>query len=349
MRGLIGFLAVVLFGSGCTNAADDCRNTRTCDPPPDAGTTVIYVVSDAGVQCDGVCAPLPSAGNDWSPQPFLLWIGLPEQLPKQLCPKNASVNSSPWYANPDQAMTCPTCSCAPSTGVCVLPETVSVSPSPECPSDASDAGVPFDPPDAWDGGCTTNDAIAAVECDGGACAATVGPMLPIDECMPFQAVIPKLVTWGLAAYTCTGTTNGGACVGSGEVCTPTPPDGFEICVSRHGDDPVIPCPGGYPQRYVVYVGSDDNRECAPCGCEPPQGSTCSSLVSLYADDACSMQVASVTATSSDAMCVDIPAGSPLGSKHAGPVTYTPGTCQPSGGQVTGTVQPQDPVTFCCEK
>lgn len=347
MRGVIGLVAIVMACGACVHDADNCHNTRTCEPSPDAGTTVVYVVSDAGVQCDGVCAPLPSAGNDWSPQPFLLWTGPPEQLPKKPCPKNASVNSSPWYANPVQTLPCPTCSCAPSTGVCMLPETVSVSTSTVCPIDAADAGVPFDPPDVWDGGCTTNDAIAAVECDGGACAATVGPMLPIDKCVPFQAMIPKLVTWGLTAYTCTGTTNG-ACMGSDEVCTPTPPKGFAICVSRHFDDPIVPCPDGYPQRSVFYLGSEDNRACEPCECEPPQGSACSSLVSLYADDACSTQVGSVTATSSISMCVDVPSGSPLGSKQAGPVTYTSGTCHPTGGQVTGAVKPLDPVTFCCK-
>ena len=352
MRELIGFLAVAMLGSGCANAADDCHNTKTCDPPPDAGTTVIYVTPDAGL-CDGVCAPLPPAGTDWSPQPFIGWFGLTKDLPTfgERCPATAHATSWPWYSAPDQAFKCPSCSCEPSTGVCMLPKTVTVGASPMCPIDAGDAGVPFDPPSAWDGGCTTNDAIANVECDGGACSATVGPTIPIDECVPKEVVIPKDVTWGSAMYTCTGRTEG-SCSDSAEICTPRPPTtpaGFALCVNRAGDDSNYMCPHGYPVRIVVYLAAEDNRGCAPCGCEPPQGSSCSSLVSLYADDACSVQVGSVTATSSNLMCVDVPAGSPLGSKEAAPPVYAPGSCQPNGGGEIGAVQPSDPTTFCCNQ
>jgi hypothetical protein len=164
-------------------------------------------------------------------------------------------------------------------------------------------------------------------------------------------VIPKDVAWGFAAYTCTGRTEG-SCTDPGEVCTPRPPatpDGFATCVNRAGDDNNIMCPPGYPARIVVYLAADDNRSCAPCECEPPQGSSCSSLVSLYADDACSVQVGSVTATSSSLMCVDVPAGSPLGSKEANPPVYTSGSCQPNGGGGIGAVQPSDPYTFCCNQ
>ncbi len=347
MRAVMGILAVVAFGSGCGHTIDDCRNTRTCEPPPDAGTTVIYVASDAGVKCDGVCVPLPGGSTGFYPQPFLRWDGPAMALPiKKACPSNAPVPGQSWYSTPDPAQPCPTCSCAPPTGVCMLPETVTVSASPMCPSDA---GVPFNPPDAWDGGCTTNDAIAALECDGGDCSATVGPMLPVDECVPNQSIIPKLVTWGFVAYSCNGKTNDGECNDAGEVCVPQPPKEFNICVSRQGDDSLIECPQGYPARSVFYVAANDDRGCTACGCDPPQGSTCSSLVSLYTDGACSMQIGAVTATSSSSMCVDIPAASSLGSKQASPPTYIPGSCQPNGGKATGTVQPLDPFTFCCQK
>ena len=339
--------------SGCVHDADNCVNTRTCEPPSDAGPSVIYVVTDAG--CNGVCVPLPGDSAGFSPQPFLLWSGQVTDLPppSKQCPMNAPTPSQDWHSTPDQTpLSCPVCSCAPSMGACMLPETVSVTALPACPSDAADAGVPFDPPSAWDGGCTTNDPIAAVKCDGGPCLTAVGPMIPVDECVPNQVTVPKIVIWGVAAYSCSGHTNDGACAGAGEVCTPAPPMpalGFNICVSRPGDDQNVMCPAGYPVRSVFYLSGDDNRSCAPCGCEPPQGSTCSSLVSLYSDNACSMQVGSVTATSSSVMCVDVPANSPLGSKQASVPTYTPGSCKPIGGGYTGSVQPTDPFTFCCQK
>jgi len=288
----------------------------------------------------------------WSPHPFLLWSGKATEVPVDQCPPSAPSFSQHWYSTPDPRAPCPTCSCAPSTGVCMVPETISVNASPVCPSDEGDAGVPFDPPSAWDGGCTTNDAIAAIECDGGPCAVTVGPMIPVDECVPNELVIPKLVTWGFTAYECAGKTNDGACAGPGEVCTPappTPPGKFNICVSRQGDDSFVMCPAGYPVRSVFYLAGDDKRGCAPCECEAPKGSACSSLVSLYSDDACTMQVGSVTAMSSSSMCVDVPADSPLRSKQASAPIYTPGSCEPIGGGATGSVQTIDPYTFCCQK
>jgi hypothetical protein len=343
----ISFFAIALSCAGCPDEAADCHNTLSCDPP-DAGPTVIYV-EDAGA-CNGVCAPAVD-GSQWS-APLVFWRGMTNDAANMRCPANVPQLGQLYYENPDQsALPCPLCSCAPSTGACALPETVTVSASPVCPSEA-DAGVPFNPPSAWDGGCTTNDAIAAVECDGGPCLATVGPILPIDgACVPTQAEAPQIVTWTLAARVCSGGTNAGACDDPGTVCTAAPstlPPGFSICVSHDGDDPIVQCPDGYPARKVYYLGADDNRGCAPCECGPPQGDACSSVVSLYSDNACSVEVGAVTTESSGPMCVSVPAGSPLGSKRAGPPIYTPGTCQPIGGASIGSVVPQFPVTFCCQ-
>jgi hypothetical protein len=349
MRTSIRYMLVAMLCAGCVDNADNCYNTATCPPGPDAGPTVVYVVSDAGVPCEGVCAPIPSAGENWS-QPFVRWSGPTENLGKEVCPPAAPVPSDPWYSTPDQSpLSCLTCSCAPSTGTCAPPASISVSASPACPSDL-DAGVPFDPPSAWDGGCTTNDAIASVDCDGGPCSATVATTAPTDECAPNQVMIPTIVTWAFVAVSCAGIAQGD-CASPGEVCTPKPPSapkGYSLCVSQPGDAEAG-CPAHYPARSVFYFSADDTRHCADCECGPPQGSSCSSLVSLYSDSSCSDEVASVTATSLDSMCVDIPAGVSLGSKQAGPPTYTAGTCQPSGGGPIGSVQPKTPFTFCCEK
>jgi hypothetical protein len=320
-----------------------------CSPGPDAGPTVVYVVSDAGVRCNGACVPVSDNSLGWSPEPFVFWKGAATSVPKSKCPQSAPHPSQPWYSNPDQTpMSCPACSCAPSTGVCLPPASVTVSASPVCPNDG-DAGVPFDPPSEWDGGCTTNDAIAAVDCDGGPCSVTVAPLVPVDECKPNQVMIPTIVTWQDIAFSCNGDTNHGSCANDGETCVPAAPSsvGYTVCVSQKGDDQTIMCPDKYIRSGVFYLGADDTRACAPCECGTPQGSTCSSFVSLYADDACSVGVASVTATSSDSMCATIPDGAELGSKRASPPTYTAGTCEPSGGAPTGFVKPREPFTLCC--
>ncbi len=347
---MIGIFGAVMFCAGCSHDAEDCRNTRTCQPPPDAG--VVVLVSDAGVECNGVCAPALADIAGWSSEPFILWRGQAMKVPTPQCPGDTKATQF-WYSTPDQTpLSCPTCACEPSSGSCALPGAVAVGASPVCPSDAGDAGVPFDPPSDWDGGCTANDAIAAVDCDGGPCLATVGPMVPIDaECASTQAVVPKIVTWGFAAYGCAVSTNNGTCGDMSQVCAPKPPSavGFSLCVSRQTDDPLVECPPGYPHWNVFYLGADDERGCSPCECGEPQGDSCASYVSLYSDDACTAPVGSVTALSSGPMCVSIPDGSPLGSKQASPPTYAPGTCQPSGGEPTGSVKMSDPFTFCCQE
>jgi hypothetical protein len=214
-------------------------------------------------------------------------------------------------------------------------------------------GTSFDPPTAWDGSCTANGAIAGgVMCDGGPCVEglTVASLsLTEIACAPKTLPIPADVTWQTAVYTCSGQTYG-RCADSGSVCVPRLPSHsteFTYCVSQQGDEGNPSCPMDYPKRYVFYVDAEDTRSCSACSCGPPQGSTCSSLITVYSDDLCSAPVASISATSADVMCVTTPAGSALGSKAATPPTYAPGSCQPGGGQVTGSIQPTAPHTFCC--
>jgi hypothetical protein len=345
MRRLIGILAVVLFTGGCGHNLDDCRNAKTCPSPPNT-------VSDAGAHCNGLCVPAVVYSNGWSPLPFLLWRGTANEAATVDCPDEAPTRSQPYYASPDQTpMSCPACACEPSTGACALPEIVAVGASSTCPSEAGDAGVPFDPPSGWDGGCTASESTAAADCDGGLCQVTIGPVAPINAaCAPTQAVVTKSITWTNTAFACVGGTNNGACEDPGTVCAPAPstlPPGFSVCVSYDGDDSIVLCPAGYPLRSVYYLGGEDDRGCAACECGPPQGDSCSSsLVSLYSDDACAVLAASVLTMPANPVCVS---GTPLGSKQASAPIYTPGTCQPSGGEPTGSVEPKHPVTICCRQ
>jgi len=75
------------------------------------------------------------------------------------------------------------------------------------------------------------------------------------------------------------------------------------------------------------------------------------MISVYGDagEMCGgplLEQASVS--SAGPKCFDIqPPGQGLSSKSAGPTTYTPGTCQPLGGDASGSATASDPVTFCC--
>lgn len=328
-------IAIALLCTGCPNTAGDCNYTLSCELP------------DTRPSCGGVCAPIGTESEGWTRAPFLFTQPHTMGLPKNACPDSAPRIGFQGHATPDQTLTCPSCSCAPPTGACLLPETATAGPSPMCPSDA---GVPFNPPSAWDGGCTANDAITDIACDGGTCpqSVTVSTMILTESCAPLPPDVAQDVKWADLAYACEGEANG-TCPSAGDICVPKASDGFALCVSREGDDDGFACPPEYPSRYVFYHGAIDTRTCAPCTCEPPEGSTCSSLMSFYTDGACAEQIASVTATNASSMCAEIPAGSPLGSKQANPPTYTPGSCKPSGGEEVGSVQPAYPFTFCCQE
>ncbi len=174
------------------------------------------------------------------------------------------------------------------------------------------------------------------------------PVLHEDGCTPVTQPVPKDLspTWGTFARACEWSPRG-ICADPGKVCSPSgPPDGFRTCIAHEGD---VSCPSysPYQERHVFYEGLDDTRTCSPCSCGAPEGGSCSGLISVYADGACSALLSSTLVTSAGALCADVAAGSALGSKSAGPVTYTPGTCTPSGGEPMGTAEPRDAVTLCC--
>jgi hypothetical protein len=156
-------------------------------------------------------------------------------------------------------------------------------------------------------------------------------------------------TWGTFARACRQSEY--AMCDASQVCLPwadPPPAGFKQCISNDGD---LPCPvtiaDKYTEKHVFYTDISDTRGCTPCTCGAPSGSECSALISIYTDPACMSQLGSATVTSATPICDDFPAGSTLGSKVAGPVTYTPGACQPGGGEPMGQAVPIWPTTFCC--
>lgn len=247
--------------------------------------------------------------------------------------------------------TCGACSCDAPSGSCELPATVTANAASCALNSATTPHTTFDPVTGWSGSCDDSDSIASGKlCSGVQCvqSVTIAP-LAVNEsgCAPVTQPVPKgsPSTWATFARACTGTPRG-ACASPAEMCSPVAPPGFRACVFTRGD---LDCPSFSPYRdkHVFYEGLDDTRGCTPCTCGAPAGSTCSSLLSIYTDAACSALLDAITITSSTPQCHDLPPGSALGSKSAGPATYTPGACVPSGGEPVGAATPSQPVTFCC--
>lgn len=288
--------------------------------------------------CAGQCVPNPP--TYWS-GPVLLWYGASIDAPS--CPASAAGVGYQGYAEPTTNLVCDVCSCSTPTGTCGLPATITLS-AASCNEDGGTTS-PFDPPPAWDGGCIAYDAIDA----GVVGSVTVAP-LALNErgCTP--VLTPRGSTedpgWHTFAFDCTSSA-GGTCPSTGETCTPTAPMGFRQCVTIEGD---MDCPSAsfnpYTEKHVFYTSATDTQACSACDCASAPGS-CSATLSLYANSTCSGAVlGAVTVTSDTPGCVTA-AGATVQSQSSGPATYTPGTCQPSGGVASGTVTPGEPSTFCC--
>jgi hypothetical protein len=301
--------------------------------------------SGDGPACAGQCVPL--GPGEWL-GPMLLWMGKEGGEPE--CPPSAPVGGTRVFAELNATNSCGACACEAPTGSCALPTTLTAAAS-SCTDYVP--GVPntsFDASTAWNGDCSTGNSITANQkCNGVNCvqSLTIAPLtLTETSCgvsnTPIASKQPS--TWGAVAQTCHGIA-AGSCASPSELCAPAVEPGFEQCIGQFGDRE---CPKAYSKKSVFYYGFEDTRDCTPCACSAPVGSTCSSFVSVFKDAACSSPVVATTIDATGSSCLNIlPSGQALGSKSATTPVFTPGVCQASGGQPVGAAVPAEPLTFCC--
>jgi hypothetical protein len=188
----------------------------------------------------------------------------------------------------------------------------------------------------------------------GAESITVEPLTLIESaCKPTEPPPPMagMVPWKTFARACLGY-RFSPCRDPGLVCVPTaepPPEGFSQCIFQKGDQE---CPlEDYPNKHVFYDDISDTRQCTDCSCGPPEGSVCSAMVSVFTKDSCSGSdlVVTGTANSAGSVCLDLtPGGTNLGSMVATSPQYQPGVCEPTGGELSGSLELLGPSTFCCQ-
>jgi hypothetical protein len=317
----------------------------------DGGDGGVDAPADAPIgtgACPGQCVPGPPSLWD---APALVWLGAEGDAPP--CPASAPQTGFEGHADLVAPTGCGACQCEAPSGTCGLPPALTAGAATCALVTPGTPMTPFDPPTGWDGGCTTADAVVAgASCAAGPCvqSLTLAP-LSLDEgpCVPtaLPAHDDPTPRWAAFARTCRGFPVG-ACADWGAVCAPPPAAGFRVCVLQAGD---VACPdpasGPYQERHVAFGGFTDTRSCSPCTCGSPAGGACAALVSYFTDGACGAPLGSATVTAAGASCADLPAGAALGSKSAGPPGYTPGACQPAGGEPLGAATPVSPVTLCC--
>jgi hypothetical protein len=331
---------------------DPCPGHCLNEPCPDGGADdagTDATITDGGTNsCSGSCVPLPPAGA-WE-GPFLLSLSSEGTAPA--CPAEAPVVAYQGHDGlnvPPAA--CGTCSCSSPSGSCAPPLSLFASSKP-C-SDSSGMTTLFDGPPAWDGSCTANDCITpALTCAHpmSTQSLTAEPLVMTEQgCTPSIAVAQDASppTWTTEVLACRGMpTLGLLCSDPGQTCVPSaaPPD-FAMCLYHEAD---VSCPDSYPVKHLVFADFSDQRACSDCACNAPTGSTCTATLNVFKDDACSVPLLSDPVSSSASSCFDVaPAGLPLGSKTLTALAYQAGTCTPSGGEASGTVEATGPSTFCC--
>lgn len=160
-----------------------CERTFPC-PPPDAGKDAgkdAAADADGGPPptdadataegCTGTCLEFPPFG--WF-GPGLFWKG--DAGATMACPAAAPVPAYTGFADLDAGpASCGACGCEPSPGnACGPPEHLTAS-TAACPGGVYTA--PFDPPPAWDGGCSTFDDVPAAK------SLTSGPLTLTETCV----------------------------------------------------------------------------------------------------------------------------------------------------------------------
>jgi hypothetical protein len=310
-------------------------NIRDCKVD-DAGT-------DASASCGGTCAPIAPLGG-WE-GPVLFWSGPSGTAP--ICPKQAPVIGYQGHDGIVATSLCDACSCAPSTGHCEPPASITAS-SEAC--DKVGVTIPFDGPVGWDGSCTAHDCIGpAPQCTHALSVVSlaVGPLIVTEEACAASPTIstPNTPTWTSEILACRGVvTSGLECGDPGTTCVPSAvrPD-FQVCIYHDGE---TPCPAAYPQQHFAYSGYDDTRDCTPCGCDTPAGGSCEGTLTLFTDAACATPASDPPIKLSSLTDVCASPSLPLGSKTVTLSPYEAGTCVAGGGP-SGSVSTTGPSTFCC--
>jgi len=291
--------------------------------------------------CPGQCVPIPPVL--WT-DPLLLWSG--EELMAPDCPADrAGKIVYEGHADPVDPPECPTCTCEPPAGECGLPSSLIAS-SEFC----GQAGMEFDfsglDPNPL--ACDQENAIVGM---GDLKSVTISALTVTESGCTSTAIPPPpktgAMSWKTYARACRGVAYP-PCLDPGLLCVPTaepPPEGFSQCIYRDGDNE---CPPEYPDKRVFFQDLDDTRTCSSCTCGEPVGSTCTVVISVYEGIGCTMPADTLGADSIAPTCQSIPPVPTLFGKEVDDLTYAPGECPPSGGELVGSADPEGQSTFCCQ-
>ena len=249
------------------------------------------------------------------------------------------------FEDPAGAAQCDACTCG-------APQGASCSPPPiQCSGNSTNCGGN---PQDWtsalkDGACDKPTNLAGnaffLSCKLTGTSAVTAP----GQCTPSASDFSNKGSWQQRIDVCGTDKAGGGC-GAGKVCVPKASGASvneSVCV-RH--DGLMACPAGYAQSVQGYGSASDSRACSACSCGGP-GTTCSAgSYTFYDLDACATAGQSDNpVTIGSTACSNVSTLLDQGSWSVQASLPVPsGSCPASGGAPVGSVQPSQPVTYCCK-
>jgi hypothetical protein len=275
--------------------------------------------------------------------PLLLWTG--EELMAPECPRDrAGMIVYEGHADPIDPPACPECTCELPAGECELPADLTAS-----TGFCGEAGMHYDFSGLDPMGCNQDHPVIGL---ADLKSVTVGALIMTESGCASTVLPPPpksgATSWKTYARACRGVAFP-PCLDPSFLCAPTaepPPEGFSQCVYRQGNHE---CPPEYPDKRVFFDGMTDTRTCSPCSCGDPIGSFCSAVVSVYQGDLCTTLVEPLGVDSIAPSCDNIVPVPALLGKKVEDVTYQPGACPASGGELVGSPDFGGESTFCCQE
>jgi hypothetical protein len=263
----------------------------------------------------GACACVEEAPAGWSGPFHVLASTGGEGAPT--CAGGAAPRD--MIADEPPTASCSACACAASAP-CAPPQVT-------CYSDESCSAGPVDV-----SALVADGACHALEPDYGSCD-FAAPAL--GGCAPSGGAL-QMAFDGEVRAVCDALSDG-ACP-SGEVCAAPIAPGARLCVGRDGD---AACPGGWPVLVSGHRIPAGGPSCTPCTCGALTGVSCADSFYAYSTQDCSGNGLSLDGVG----CVATGSFFDIAVKLTQPQG---GSCDPAGGELTGSVGPGEPVTLCCK-
>lgn len=306
-------------GSAGTGGGPGCLGSGGRAPCADAACADVYE-----------CAPAIPSGFSG---PYRVSSVAADPTPTPLACDDGSSPELFFRGSGDPA-TCTACGCDASPASCSLPTVRYFNNSSSC-GGTSSVITPSGSCQSFADTCNACNRARSVRLE----SASQGQ----GSCTPSGGTAQLPAMWQLENHLCFSGADAGGCATAGEVCIPTGAGTYASppCITQAGAQT---CPAAYPERYILYTGGTDTRDCAACGCDPP---TCTAgTFTLY-------DVAGCTTGGESPLTVGATCSGDIRSwVDGGVASYqaAAGTlqgCTATGGTPTGEVSGSGETTLCC--